>query len=88
MLVQKDSGSNRMSWNDPKFETLFRAFAREFDESKWQQMCYEAEAYAAEQAPVIWLFPEPNLYGVSDRLGFTARPDGRVYLNLVLTGIK
>ena len=88
LLVQKDSGSNRMSWSDEKFEALFRAFTQEFDESKWQKMCYEAEAYAAQQAPVIWLFTEPNLYGVSDRLDFAARPDGRVYLNLVLKGVK
>ena len=88
LLVQKDSGSNRMSWSDEKFEGLFRAFTQEFDASKWQKMCYEAEAYAAQQAPVVWLFTEPNLYGVSDRLDFTPRPDGRVYLNLVLKGVK
>jgi peptide/nickel transport system substrate-binding protein len=88
LLVQKDSGSNRMSWSDDKFEAMFKAFAQEFDASKWQKMCYEAEAYAALQAPVVWLFTEPNLYGVSDRLGFAPRPDGRVYLNLVLTGVK
>ena len=87
LLVQKDSGSNRMSWSDEKFESLFRAFAQEFDQSKWQKMCYEAEAYAAQQAPVIWLFTEPNLYGVSDRLDLRcasgraglsqSRPQGR-----------
>jgi peptide/nickel transport system substrate-binding protein len=88
LLVQKDSGSNRMSWTDEKFEAMFKAFAEEFDSSKWQKMCFEAEAYAAEQAPVIWLFPEPNVYGISERLDFTARPDGRLYLNLVLNGIK
>ena len=88
LLVQKDSGSNRMSWVDEKFEAMFKAFTQEFDPSKWQKMCYEAEAYAAEQAPVIWLFPEPTLYGVSERLAFTARPDGRLYLNLVLKGVK
>jgi peptide/nickel transport system substrate-binding protein len=88
LLVQKDSGSNRMSWSDDKFESMFRAFAQEFDQTKWQKQCYEAEAYAAQQAPVIWLFTEPNLYGVSERLDFTPRPDGRVYLNLVLKGVK
>ena len=87
LLVQK-SGSNRMSWADEKFETMFRAFNQEFDESKWQAMCYEAEAYVAQQAPVIWMFTEPTLYGVSDRLAYEARPDGRVYLNLVLKGVK
>ena len=61
---------------------------QEFDQSKWQAMCYEAEAYVAEQAPVIWMFTEPTLYGVSDRLTYEARPDGRVYLNLVLKGVK
>jgi peptide/nickel transport system substrate-binding protein len=51
-------------------------------------MCHEAEAYAAQQAPVIWLFTEPSLYGVSNRLDFTPRPDGRLYLNMVLKGLK
>ena len=88
LLVQKDSGSNRMSWVDDKFEAMFKAFNEEFDESKWQAMCHQAEAYVAEQAPVVWMFTEPTLYGVSDRLSYQARPDGRVYLNLVLKGVK
>jgi peptide/nickel transport system substrate-binding protein len=88
LLVQKDSGSNRMSWTDEKFEQLFKAFTQEFDQSKWQKMCHEAEAYAGQQAPVVWLFTEPNIYGVSNRLDFQARPDGRLYLNLVLKGLK
>lgn len=88
LLVQKDSGSNRMSWVDPKFEAMFKAFNQEFDQTKWQAMCYEAEAYVAQQAPVIWMFTEPTLYGLSDRLSYEARPDGRVYLNLVLKGVK
>ena len=86
LLVQKDSGSNRMSWVDDKFEAMFKAFNQEFDESKWPKMCNDAQAYVAEQAPVIWLFTEPTLYGVSKRLSYEARPDGRVYLNLVLKG--
>lgn len=88
LLVQKDSGSNRMSWVDPKFEALFAAFTQEFDASKWPALCHEAEAYVAQQAPVIWMFTEPTLYGLSDRLDYAPRPDGRVYLNLVLRGVR
>ena len=88
LLVQKDSGSNRMSWVDPKFEAMFKALAEEFDASKWQKMCFEAQAYVAEQAPVIWMFTEPTLYGISSRLDYEPRPDGRVYLPLVLKGVK
>ncbi|HEV7718727.1 MAG TPA: ABC transporter substrate-binding protein [Arsenicitalea sp.] len=88
LLVQKDSGSNRMSWVDAKFEDMFKAFSQEFDQSKWPAMCNAAQEYVAEQAPVIWLFTEPTLYGVSQRLDYQARPDGRVYLNLVLKGVK
>jgi len=88
LLVQKDSGSNRMSWVDDKFEQMFQAFVQEFDQSKWQKMCWDLEAYAGEQAPVVWLFTEPALYGVSNRLDFVARGDGRMYLNMVLKGLK
>lgn len=88
LLVQKDSGSNRMSWADDKFEQMFKTFVQEFDPTKWQKQCFDLEAYAAEQAPVIWLFTEPALYGVSSRLDFAARGDGRMYLNMVLTGVK
>lgn len=77
-----------MSWVDPKFEAMFKAFNQEFDQSKWQSMCWEAEAYVAEQAPVMWMITEPTLYGLSERLSYDARPDGRVYLNLVLKGVK
>ena len=47
-----------------------------------------AKSYATQQAPVIWLFTEPTLYAVSDRLDFAARNDGRLYLNMVLKGVK
>lgn len=87
LLVQKDSGSNRMSWVDPKFEEMFKAFNQEFDQSKWTEMCNAAQAYVAEQAPVVWMFTEPTFYGVSKRLKFEPRPDGRVYYNLVLKGV-
>jgi peptide/nickel transport system substrate-binding protein len=87
LLVQKDSGSNRMSWVDDKFEAMFKAFNQEFDQSKWEKMCNDAQAYVAEQAPVIWLFTEPTFYGVSKRLTYEPRADGRVYLNLVLKGV-
>jgi len=88
LLVQKDSGSNRMSWVDPKFEEMFVAFNQEFDQSKWTEMCNAAQAYVAEQAPVVWLFTEPTFYGVSQRVQYEPRPDGRVYLNLVLKGVS
>ncbi len=88
LLVQADSGSNRMSWVDPKFEEMFKAFNEEFDQSKWTEMCNAAQAYVAEQAPVVWMFVEPALYGVSQRLEFEPRPDGRMYLNLVLKGVS
>lgn len=88
LLVQKESGSNRMSWADEKFEAMFKAFNQEFDQSKWKAMCDAAQAYVAEQAPVVWMFTEPTFYGVSKRLNYEARPDGRVYLNLVLKGVK
>ena len=85
LVVQKDSGSNRMSWSDNAFEEKWSTFVAEFDDSKWEDMCFELQEYVGEQAPVVWLFNEPALYGVSDRIEFTPRPDGRLYLNLVLT---
>ena len=77
-----------MSWVDEKFEAMFNAFVQDFDQSKWQKECWDMEAYAAEQAPVVWLYTLTSLYGVSSRLDFAPRPDGRMYLNLVLKGLK
>jgi peptide/nickel transport system substrate-binding protein len=88
LLVHKDSGSNRMSWVDDHFEEMFAAFRQEFDPSKWEDMCNELQAYVAEQAPVIWFFTEPAIYGVSDRISFEPRNDGRLYLNMVLKSVK
>jgi glucose-6-phosphate isomerase len=34
------------------------------------------------------VFTEPTFYGVSKRLDYQPRPDGRVYLNLVLKAVK
>lgn len=86
LLVHKESGSNRMSWVDDRFEQMFKAFRQEFDPSKWPEMCRAAQAYVAEQAPVVWLFNAPSLYGVSKRLTFHPRADGRLYLGSVLQG--
>jgi peptide/nickel transport system substrate-binding protein len=88
LLVHKHSGSNRMSWVDDHFEEMFAAFRQEFDSSKWEDMCNEIQAHVAEQAPVVWFFTEPAFYGVSDRISFEPRNDGRLYLNMVLTGVK
>ena len=86
LLVHKESGSNRMSWVDDTFEQMFKTFRQEFDQSKWPEMCRAAQAYVAEQAPVVWLFNAPALYGVSKRLAFRPRADGRLYLGSVLQG--
>lgn len=66
---------------------MFKEFSEEFDQAKWPEMCNGAQACVAEQAPVVWLFTEPTLYGVSQRLDYQPRPDGRFYLNLVLKGV-
>ena len=86
LLVHKESGSNRMSWVDDTFEQMFKTFRQEFDQSKWPEMCRAAQAYVAEQAPVVWLFNAPSLYAVSKRLNFHPRADGRLYLGSVLQG--
>ena len=89
LLVQKDSGSNRMSWNDPKFEAMFDAFnARVRRDASGRPCARTRQAYVAEQAPVICMFTEPTLYGVSQRLDYQPRADGRMYYNLTLKGVK
>jgi len=36
----------------------------------------------------IWMFTEPTFYGISMRLDYKARQDGRAYLNFVLKGVR
>ena len=77
LLVQADSGSNRASWNEPVFEEKYAMLEETYDPVERLKLCWELEQYAVEQAPQIFIYIQPNFWGVSDRINWNGRPDNR-----------
>jgi len=77
LLVQADSGSNRGSWSNAEFETMFADLKTIYDPQARLQKCWEMEQLAIDDAAQIFLYIKPNFWGVSDRVNWNARPDQR-----------
>jgi peptide/nickel transport system substrate-binding protein len=79
-LVQKDSGSNRSLFESARFEALWDEMSTAFDVKKRREICFKMQEVLADEAPVIFLWFQTDLYGVSERLVWKPRPDERIRL--------
>jgi peptide/nickel transport system substrate-binding protein len=79
-LVQKDSGSNRSLANMPRFEDLWEEMSATFDVKKRQDICNRMQEVIFDEAPVIFIWFQTDIYGVSQRLDWKARVDERIRL--------
>lgn len=79
-LVQKDSGSNRSLINMPRFEDLWEDISIAFDVRKRRDVCYRMQEVIHDEAPVIFIWFQTDIYGVSQRLVWKPRPDERIRL--------
>jgi peptide/nickel transport system substrate-binding protein len=79
-LVQKDSGSNRSLFESARFEALWDEMSAVFDVKKRREICFKMQEVLADEAPVIFLWFQTDLYGVSERLVWKPRPDERIRL--------
>jgi peptide/nickel transport system substrate-binding protein len=79
-LVQKDSGSNRSLIDMPRFEALWDEMSVAFDVKKRQDICNRMQEVIFDEAPVIFIWFQTDIYGVSNRLDWKPRADERIRL--------
>jgi peptide/nickel transport system substrate-binding protein len=80
-LVQKESGSNRSLFESARFEALWDDMSSTFDVKKRKDICYKMQEVLLDEAPVIFIWFQTDLYGVSQRLIWKPRPDERIRLH-------
>ena len=80
-LVQKDSGSNRSLTDMPRFEALWDDMSVTFDVKKRRDICFRMQDVIYDEAPVIFIWFQTDIYGVSQRLDWKPRADERIRLH-------
>lgn len=71
---------NPVGWHNESFEEVLRQAVNTFNEDSRKRLLDEAQGIAYEEAPWIWLWRQYDFYGVSQRLDWTPRRDGLIYL--------
>jgi len=71
---------NPTGWHSLLFAQQLRLAARTFDPRARSALLHELQALAYDEAPWIWLWRQYCFYGVDQRLDWTPRRDGLVYL--------
>lgn len=71
---------NPTGWESESFEDALERARSTFNESPRSGLMNEAQAIAYEEAPWVWLWRSCDFYGVGQRLDWTPRRDGLVYL--------
>lgn len=61
-------GALSFSYSDPKLDAMYERDQREFDSVKRKQLLGEMEAYVSNQAPWLFLYFQPQLYGINRKL--------------------
>ena len=79
-LAKVESGTNYTHWNDPRwFDRWTEISAAETPEAQ-RVIIDEMLKVFYDDGPWLHLYFQPDFYGVSGRLDWTARPDEKVYL--------
>ncbi len=84
-IVLPDSGFDNTKWTEntelgKKYLETFSRLTQEFDEEKQRPLVHEIEHMHATEAPWIYLWLEPRLYGVNKRIDW--KPTGIGQLEL------
>ena len=70
----------RTGWVNEKFMAAFEELTVTFDESRRQELIKEAQEVAAEEAPWLFLWRQPSIYGVNKNLKWEPRRDEYIFL--------
>ncbi|GAB1477702.1 ABC transporter substrate-binding protein [Paracoccaceae bacterium] len=85
-LSRPDAGTNYTHWNDEKWFDRWADIAEAKTEEEQRVIIDEMLKVFYEDGPWLHMYFQPDFYGVSKRVDFTARPDEKVYL--FQTGLK
>jgi peptide/nickel transport system substrate-binding protein len=72
------TGGSSTSWENEETQTLFEEAQSEPDEDERERLLQELNQKFHDLAPWIFLHQQSNLYGVSERLDWTARGDDHI----------
>ncbi|MDB4897725.1 MAG: extracellular solute-binding protein family 5 [Firmicutes bacterium] len=83
------SGAAYSEWKNPDFDKLVQAGGQTLDKQKRLEIYAQAAQMAHDQAPLIYLYQQVDMYGISNRVqGYVPSPDEGIYLNGVTVGPK
>ena len=80
-MLDYQSALNPTEWNNEQFQSLLKQIYTTMDDKKRQDLIYKAQELANEEAPIIWMYFQPDLYGVNKRLDWKPRVDEYVLLH-------
>lgn len=83
--LSADFPFNPTNWKNESFEQTLNQAVNTFNENSRNRLLNQAQTIAYDEAPWIWLWRPYDFYGVSDRLDWTPRRDGLVYLYKAVT---
>jgi len=86
LILTCDHIDNGSVYCNPEFEELFAQLAAETDPDKRQELNFQLQEIAWDDAAWIYLWKLPVVYGLSTRLDWTPRVDG--YIPFEEMGIK
>jgi len=79
-LAKVDSGTNYTHWSDPRWFDRWADIAAANTPEEQRVIIDEMLQVFYDDGPWLHLYFQPDFYGVSGRLNWTARPDEKVYL--------
>ena len=71
---------NAVDYCNPEFDKLYNQMLTEPDAAKRQDLNFKMQAIAWDDAPWIYLWHLPMVYGVSKHVDYKPRPDGYIFL--------
>jgi peptide/nickel transport system substrate-binding protein len=81
-VMRFDHAGNNTQWNDPEFQTLLKQLYTGGTREQRQQWSYQAQARVMDQAPMLFLWKQPELYAVNKKIrGFKPNGTERFMLN-------
>jgi peptide/nickel transport system substrate-binding protein len=81
--VEHAGSMGNYGWDNPEWRELYRELRVEPDPDRRRELSFRLQELAWEDPPMLMLYNEPNLYGVSDRVEWAPRVDERLYASRV-----
>jgi ABC-type transport system substrate-binding protein len=78
-LLRLNHAGNSTNWDDPDFQALMKKLYTGGTPEERKQWSFQAQARLSDQAPMLFLWKQPEIYGASKRLqGFKPTGDERI----------